>query len=101
MWIGSAAYRKQFIAQEGIRFTEGCIYGEDLEFIYKALSRAVEVVRVDRVLSYYVLRSGSATRSGHYNVRIFDAVEALERVCHYLRSQNDESFTSYGLYTRV
>lgn len=35
--IGSAAYWRQLLVKEGIRYTEGFVCGEDVEFIYKAL----------------------------------------------------------------
>lgn len=87
LWTGSIAYRRQLLVKEGIGYTEGCVCGEDVEFTYKVLSRASTVLFVPRVLSYYVQRSDSRVHT--YSVRLFDAVEATERACRYLRSLND------------
>lgn len=86
IWTGNAAYRKEFLIKYNLKYTEGCVAGEDLEFTYKALSNAKDVIFINRVLSYYVQRQGSITYS--YNIRRFDSFTALERVYRYFQDTN-------------
>ena len=37
-----------------LEFVEGCVNGEDQEFIYKALYKAKDVMFINKVLSFYV-----------------------------------------------
>jgi glycosyltransferase involved in cell wall biosynthesis len=83
-WTASVAYRRQFVVSHDLRFTDGCACGEDLEFAYLALAHAETVQFVDRVLSTYVRRPGSA--SSRSDVRRFDSVGALERTYAQLAS---------------
>jgi glycosyltransferase involved in cell wall biosynthesis len=78
IWTASAAYRRAFLDRVALRFTEGCVCGEDLEFSYRALSRADSVATIDDVLSFYVRRRDSATN--RRDVSRFDSVLALRRV---------------------
>lgn len=79
----SAAYRRDFLRNHDLGFTEGCATGEDSEFIWKALAVAERVVWVDEVLSYYVNRAGSVNTTAH--VRRLDGVLAYQRVSAFLR----------------
>jgi glycosyltransferase involved in cell wall biosynthesis len=87
VWTASAAYRRSFLTRERLQFTEGCHSGEDREFIYKALSRAEHITFIDRVLSSYVSRPGSITRSG--DLRQFDSVHAHLRAHRFLADLED------------
>ncbi|MDP1417453.1 glycosyltransferase family 2 protein [Peribacillus simplex] len=81
IWIGSIVFQKDLIKTNDIMYTNGCVAGEDIEFVYKALAKANNVLVINKVLSYYVQRQGSITNS--YNIKRFDSVAALERVCIY------------------
>ena len=76
-WTASAAYKRTFVLEHAIQFTEGCNCGEDLEFTYKALPRANLVRLINRTLSYYVQRPGSTTNRS--DVARFQSVGALKR----------------------
>lgn len=84
VWTGSICFKRSFLLENGIRYTERCVNGEDQEFIYKALSRAARVITIPDVLSYYVQRTSSIT--GTYNVNKFDVVAAFKRVDEYFRA---------------
>lgn len=84
IWTGSIAFKRSFLLENGIRYTERCVNGEDQEFIYKALSRANRVITIPDVLSYYVQRTSSIT--GTYNVKKFDVVDAFKRVDQYFKA---------------
>ncbi|WNS41980.1 glycosyltransferase family A protein [Paenibacillus sp. MMS20-IR301] len=84
IWTGSIAFRRSFLLEHGLRYTERCVNGEDQEFIYKALARAKRVVSRPEVLSFYVQRASSI--SGTYNVNKFDMVAAFKRTEAYFRA---------------
>lgn len=84
IWTGSAVYRRKFLSEHRFKYTEGCISGEDLEFTYKVLSQAHDIMFVNKILSYYVQRRGSITKS--YNIKKLDAVYAMKRAYEYINS---------------
>lgn len=88
IWTGSIAYRTNHLIENGISFTESCTSGEDLEFIYKAVSGADRVIFINEILSFYLQREGSITNS--YSIKRFQVIGAMERTVAYLRS-NDSS----------
>lgn len=94
VWTGSAVYRRDLLTLNGLNYTEGCINGEDQEFSIKALSRADNVVFINKVLSFYVQRKGSITLSS--DIRKFDVIDALRRSAAYLFEQNDEDLAKIG-----
>lgn len=87
LWTGSAAYRKDFLTENQLYYTEGCANGEDQEFSIKALSKANRIVFLREILSFYVQRHGSITSS--HSVKKFDAVGALKRAACYLRNTGE------------
>lgn len=84
VWIGSAAYRREFLLQNDLRFTPGCATAEDSEFVWRAFALAERVVFVDEELSYYVARGGSVTNT--IDLRRFDGVFAFHRTANFLAS---------------
>jgi len=59
MW--SCAYKREYLMRTGLIFKAGAKYGEDLEFLYKALFMAGKVFFIDDRMYYYTIREGSAT----------------------------------------
>lgn len=89
IWTGSVAYKKDFLSTYELNFTEGCINGEDQEFIIKCLSRASKVNFLNKVLSFYLIRENSITNIFNFNK--FDSVKASIRTYQYLECLNSES----------
>lgn len=87
IWTGSVVYRRELLLNNNLRYTEGCINGEDQEFNFKALSCAKDVLFIDKVLSYYVQRSGSI--SNVYNIRKFDFIAPIKRTIQYMNNINE------------
>ena len=85
IWTGSVIYNKNFLNEQNICYTEGCIAGEDSEFIFKSLSKAKDVYFINKTMSYYVQREGSITNT--YNIRRFDSIAALHRVSEFFQQQ--------------
>lgn len=84
IWTGSIAFKRTFLLENGIRYTERCVNGEDQEFIYKALSRASRAISIPDVLSFYLQRTSSISNT--YNVNKFDMVDAFKRVADYFKA---------------
>lgn len=78
VWTGSAVYRREFLLAHGIRFTVGCTAGEDIEFIYRALSRADGVAFTGKPRSFYLQHQASVMH--RHSVGKLTAVSALERL---------------------
>lgn len=91
LWIctGSAVYKKDFLNNFSLKYTEGCINGEDLEFTYKVLSKAKKVKFIKKVLTHYIMREGSISNS--YNINKFDAVDAMVRACDFITKSDISS----------
>lgn len=89
LWLvnGSIAYNRKFLMSNNIRYSEGCISGEDTEFILDSLALAKDSFFIKKTLYYYVEREGSITNS--YNVRKFDAIQALKRIGEYFKRLNN------------
>lgn len=90
IWTCSISYRRQLLKDHGLRHTEGCRVGEDLEFIYKALSHAQSVLFAPDLKTLYLQRASSVMST--YSIRKFDAVEAMERTRDYLANLPGEGF---------
>jgi len=84
IWTGSAVYRKAFLMQYNLKYTEGCANGEDQEFTIKSLARTSKVSFINKTLSYYVQRGTSISNS--YNIKRFDIINVIKRICYYLDS---------------
>lgn len=90
IWTGSVAYRRELLMEHSLSYTDGCVVGEDLEFIFMALSYAQSVLFTDTVKTYYVQRSSSVINT--YSIRKFDAVLALGRVHHHFFCLNTPEY---------
>ncbi|QOX65167.1 glycosyltransferase family 2 protein [Anoxybacterium hadale] len=101
MWIctGSAAYRKQFLDQNQLQYTEGCSNGEDQEFMAKALAKAKGVTFINESLLFYVQRKDSVSFSR--NVRKFDAIDAMERIVHSLGTDRNLELLEIAIEVRT
>ncbi|MDF2999969.1 MAG: hypothetical protein K0Q48_88 [Bacillota bacterium] len=101
MWVctGSGAYRRDFLDQNQLHYTEGCCNGEDQEFAVKALAKAQGVTFINESLLYYVQRLGSVSFSR--NVRKFDAIEAMERIVHFLGTDRSLELLEIAIAVRT
>jgi glycosyltransferase involved in cell wall biosynthesis len=91
IWTCSAIYKREMLLQNNIYFTEGCVNGEDQEFIFKSLIRSSSIVFINSVMSFYVQRQTSISNS--YNIRRFDVVGALDRVVQAMEAYEPQLFS--------
>ncbi|MCX7795438.1 MAG: glycosyltransferase [bacterium] len=80
--IGSSLYKRELIDKYNIKFFEQCSYGEDQEFILKALYHARLVSCVPEILHYYLKRQSSAMTKVDF--KKFQIVGAYYRLLKYL-----------------
>lgn len=95
IWTGSAAFRKDFLCENQLRYTEGCSNGEDQEFSIKVLSKADCVIFIDEILSFYVQRQGSITYSR--NIKKFDAISAVKRAVYDLNTADNSELKKIAI----
>lgn len=95
--IFAAAYKREFIEREGLRFTPGCGRAEDDEFIQKALvcARCVDVYPIQ--LYVYLLRKTSIMNT--YRHTWFDGVDAKLRALDFAREKgaSDRTLKTFAL----
>ena len=66
-------FRTDFLRNNSLRFTEGCMLGEDTEFVLKALALTEKTAFVRDELYVYVHHSGQTSKS-HREARMFHAI---------------------------
>lgn len=76
--IGSFAVSKDFLKQNGLSFSEKYAVGEDILFMYQALSQGKKIGLLNDALYTYRKREGSAMY--HLNMRRFDAPRAIREL---------------------
>jgi len=82
--ISSFLLKKQVLDEYCIRFTEGCKYGEDWEFITKCLSRCTNAGAFDGYFFFCRVLETSVSRTMSWNQT--DVIGATERVTEYLKA---------------
>lgn len=85
--IGAMLIRKDLVDTLGLRFTEGCLVGQDQEFIWKLVSKAY-VQAVPKELMVYRIRGGSAITAHWRWQKHIHALYGFERAGEYILSQD-------------
>ncbi len=85
--LGSFAVKRSYIDDYDIRYTVGCPLSQDVEFMYKCLSRAEMVSVINKSLFTYVKRDGSVMF--RYNINRFEAPRTMKRIYEYVRENTD------------
>lgn len=83
--IGAMIVKKELLDQLDLHFTEGCLVGQDQEFIWKLVSRA-SVQSVPKELMIYRIRSGSAITANWRWQKHIHAFYGFERAAAYILS---------------
>ena len=87
--------RREIIVSNNISFTKGAIYGEDSEFIIKALCNSNSIELSNYIGFYYRVNNDSITKE--FDLRRIDSVEAALRVEKYIsESRFKESFKYFA-----
>lgn len=85
--IGAMVVKKEFIDQLGLLFTEGCLVGQDQEFIWKLVSMAT-VQAVPKELLIYRIRTGSAITAKWNWQKHIHAFYGFRRAAEYILAQH-------------
>jgi glycosyltransferase involved in cell wall biosynthesis len=93
IYFGASVYRKNLLAKNGLRFTEGCVCGEDAELFIKAIAMSGNIVFSDKCSYVYRIHSKMGSRSGHATheqnaKRYSDLVQGRIRAGHFIMEQS-------------
>lgn len=89
--IGALLVYKSVVDQMGLLFTEGCLVGQDQEFIWKLVSKA-RVKAVPKELMLYRIRAGSAITARWNWKKHIHAYYGFKRAAEYILSQTDQCY---------
>ncbi len=93
--------KRDMLTHNQIRFTDGCRYGEDSEFIQKALLYSQSAVHTGTRGYYYVVRSSSCNKK-KVGLQRLDSLHAFKRLLSYINEKgiifDDRILTK--MYTR-
>ena len=84
-------FDREFLVQNQLQFTEGCILGEDSEFVMKASSLG-ESVFIPEYLYFYVYRDNSASHQSITYQHIFDHYNSYERAKQFILNKRDSCY---------
>lgn len=102
--IGALVVKKDLVDRLGLFFTEGCLVGEDQEFIWKLVSNT-KVQAVPKELMMYRIRSGSVIKAKwnwKTHIHVFYACKrAMDYILMEARQEYDQQRLSQVLYRRV
>ena len=85
--LGSFAIKKSLLNENNIRFTEGCPLAEDVEFIFKYLSKAGEAIAINQILFTYAKRGGSAMYT--YSIERLEVPRVIKRIGDFVAENTD------------
>jgi len=81
IWTGSALYKRSFLLEKQIRYTEGKAFSEDIEFITKCIFHSNTIISLHKTLSYYVQNTQSVTKGVNYkrfqNIHTLSVIEEM------------------------
>lgn len=89
-WI----FTKSIVMDHNIRFTPGCSWGEDLEFLFKLMS-VTNVCYVDEYLTYYRILSGGSLSSNYkeYELKTTKELEVFTRMKNWIHNKSEDLIT--------
>ncbi len=90
-WI----FKKSIVMNHNIRFTPGCSWGEDLEFLFKLMS-VTNVCYVDEYLTYYRILSGGNLSSNYkdYELKTTKELEVFNRMKDWIHNKSKDLITN-------
>lgn len=102
--IGAMVVKKLLVEHAGLLFTEGCLVGQDQEFIWKLICKA-NVQAVPKELMLYRIRTGSAITAKWNWQKHIHAFYGFKRAAEYILAQvpltYDKQKLSQILYERI
>ncbi|CAH2463825.1 MULTISPECIES: glycosyltransferase family 2 protein [Bacillus cereus group] len=90
-WI----FKRSIVMDHNIRFTPGCSWGEDLEFLFKLMS-VTNVCYVDEYLTYYRILSGGNLSSNYkdYELKTTKELEVFNRMKDWIHNKSKDLITN-------
>ncbi len=89
-WI----FKRAIVMDHNIRFTPGCSWGEDLEFLFKLMS-VTNVCYVDEYLTYYrILSEGNlSSKYKDYELKTTKELEVFNRMKDWVHNKSQDFIT--------
>ncbi|WP_242145109.1 MULTISPECIES: glycosyltransferase family A protein [unclassified Bacillus cereus group] len=89
-WI----FKRSIVMDHDIRFTPGCSWGEDLEFLFKLMS-VTNVCYVDEYLTYYrILSEGNlSSKYKDYELKTTKELEVFHRMNDWIHQKSSDLIT--------
>ncbi len=89
-WI----FKRSIVIDHNIRFTPGCSWGEDLEFLFKLMS-VTNVCYVDEYLTYYrILSEGNlSSKYKDYELKTAKELEVFNRMKDWIHNKSQDFIT--------
>lgn len=94
--VGALLINKEALRKSGVRFTDGCGSGEDIEFLYKTLI-SLNAIVLPEALMLYRRRKGSASRKKWDYENEYTCILALERSRKFIENRMQKNIE----YTKV
>jgi len=89
--LGGIFFRRSFLIERVLSFNEQTYYGEDKEFMMRALLLSDGVLNIPKVEYHYdMTRMNSAMNSSKFNEKQLTALEAIDRVVEFTREFGNE-----------
>lgn len=89
-------YRRSILQAHAIRFTPGCRFGEDVEFLTKYLAHCQTAVELESACYYYRPRGTSATHT--VSPHLFDLIGCAARASAYLTALDHPFAPRFAAY---
>lgn len=96
--FGGLLYKRDIVISEGIRFSDGTMYGEDLEFAWKYMTNCKNgVILMDKMYGYYNNPTSAVNTVRWEKTNLVDAMLRVEKYMKDKKCSFVKSFAGYML----
>lgn len=96
--FGGLLYKRDIVMSEGIRFSDGTMYGEDLEFAWKYMTNCKNgVILMDKMYGYYNNPTSAVNTVRWEKTNLVDAMLRVEKYMKDKKCSFVKSFAGYML----
>lgn len=90
-WTGNLAYSRSFLFNWNLFYDERYRFSEDYEFEWRVLLKKPTVLVINKILSFYVQRTDSLTKSRDTDFKRLDSYLAIKKLYNDLNNVSDSS----------
>lgn len=92
-------YKASIVNDNNIRFNQGFVYGEDIDFALRALIFGSEIAISNETTYYYIQHTESAINTSEF--RRFEVIEIFENLANFYRVQGREDLADLIITSRI